>query len=119
MTDRTSLARKLNRHFKTESSEHWIRLLEAAGLPVGRVLTLAEAFADPQARHHGMLVELDHPRAGTVRTTGSPIRLDGDQARSAGVPPTLGQDTRAILHEAGLDDATINKMIEEGRAIES
>lgn len=117
MADRDSLVRKLQRVFKTETIEHWVGLLEEAGLPVGRVLTLAEAFDDPQARHHGMLVEFDHPRAGHVRTTGSPIRVDGDPARSELTPPTLGQHTRPLLAELGVDEATIEKMIEDGRAV--
>lgn len=117
MADRESLTRKLSRVFKAEGVEYWIDLLERAGLPVGRVLTIAEAFDDPQARHHGMLVEFEHPKAGHVRTTGSPLRIDGGQARAQAIPPTLGQHTRAILSELGVDEATIEKMIEEGRAV--
>jgi crotonobetainyl-CoA:carnitine CoA-transferase CaiB-like acyl-CoA transferase len=114
-----SLVRKLSRVFKTEGVEYWITLLEQAGLPVGRVLTIPEAFDDPQARHHEMLVEFEHPTAGHVRTTGSPLRLDDSQARARALPPTLGQHTRAILREMGVDDATIETMVEEGRAVSS
>lgn len=117
MANRDSLTRKLARVFKTESVEYWVGLLDQAGLPVGRVLSIPEAFDDPQARHHGMLVEFEHPVAGHVRTTGSPLRIDGDQARSEMLPPTLGQHTRGILREVGVDSATIEKMIEEGRAV--
>lgn len=119
MADRDSLIRELSAVFETEGVEYWIDLLARAGLPVGRVLTIAEAFDDPQARHHGMLVEFEHPVAGHVRTTGSPLRIDGSQARAGAVPPTLGQHTRAILHEMGVDDTTIEKMIGEGRAVSS
>lgn len=119
MENRDSLTRKLARLFKGETVEYWIDLLEHAGLPVGRVLTIGEAFDDPQARHHDMLVEFEHPVAGHVRSTGSPLRLDGEQARSSSLPPTLGQHTRAILHEMGVDEDTIEKMIEEGRAVAS
>lgn len=119
MANRDSLVRKLSRVFKTEGAEHWIGLLEQAGLPVGHVLTLAEAFDDPQARHHDMLVEFEHPMAGHVRSTGSPLRLDGEQARSETMPPTLGQHTRDLLHEMGVDEASIEKMIDEGRAVVS
>jgi len=114
-----SLTRKLSRLFKTESVQYWVELLEQAGLPVGRVLDIAAAFDDPQARHHGMLVEFEHPVAGHVRTTGSPVRLDGEQARAMSLPPTLGQHTREILHEMGVDAQTVETMIVEGRAIES
>lgn len=114
---RESLVRKLARVFKQEGVDHWLEVLGAAGLPVGRVLTIAEAFDDPQARHHGMLVEFEHPVAGHVRTTGSPLRLDGDQAISASLPPVLGEHTRHILAEMGVDSATIDAMVSEGRAV--
>jgi len=117
MDNRESLARKLQRVFRTEPLEHWIGLLEAAGLPVGRVLELEEALTDPQARHNEMVVEIDHPVAGPVRTTGSPIRLGGSPARAPGTPPTLGQHTRPLLLELGVDDATIDEMVEQGNAI--
>ena len=119
MDDRDSLIRKLSRVFKTDGVEYWIDLLERAGLPVGRVLTIPEAFDDPQARHHGMLVEYEHPMAGHVRTTGSPLRLEGEQARSSALPPTLGEHTRGILAEMGVDADTIETMIDEGRAVTS
>ena len=117
MSNRDSLSRKLARVFKSEEVEYWMELLGNAGLPVGRVLTLAEAFDDPQARHHEMLVEFEHPTAGHVRTTGSPIRLDGGTSMSDAIPPVLGQHTRAILAEVGVDSGTIDKMITEGKAV--
>ncbi len=117
MANVESLTRKLARLFKTRPAEYWIGLLEQAGLPVGRVLTITEAFDDPQARHHGMLVESEHPVAGHIRSTGSPLRLDGEQARAESLPPLLGQHTRAVMKEMGVDAATIEKMIDEGRAV--
>jgi formyl-CoA transferase/CoA:oxalate CoA-transferase len=117
MTNVESLTRKLARLFKTRPAEYWISLLEQAGLPVGRVLTITEAFDDPQARHHGMLVESEHPVAGHVRSTGSPLRLDGEQARAESLSPLLGQHTRSVLKEMGVDSATIEKMIGERRAV--
>ena len=117
MANRESLTRKLARVFKTEGVEYWVELLGNAGLPVGRVLTLAEAFDDPQARHHDMLIEFEHPVAGHMRTTGSPIRLDGSTSVADDIPPVLGQHTRSILAEVGIDEGTIEKMIVEGKAI--
>lgn len=117
MADREPLVRKLQRVFRTEGVEHWIELLGQAGLPVGRVLTLSEAFDDPQARYHDMLVEYEHPVAGHVRTTGSPIRIDHAATRSVSLPPMLGANTRSILAEAGVDPGTVQQMIDDGKAI--
>jgi crotonobetainyl-CoA:carnitine CoA-transferase CaiB-like acyl-CoA transferase len=117
MAGRPALIRKLSTVFKTEKADHWVSLLGEAGLPVGHVLDLVDALTDPQARHNEMLVEYEHPIAGKVRTTGSPIHLDGSPARAQSMPPLLGADTRAILAETGVDSATIEKMITEGTAV--
>ena len=119
MVNRIQLARKLGNVFKAESAEYWIDLLEQVGLPAGRVLTLAEAFDDPQARHNEMLVELEHPVAGGIKLTGSPIRVDGAPARADLSPATLGQHTMPILRELGVDDGTIEQMVEAGTAVVS
>lgn len=115
--NRQTLVRKLDRVFKTREAEHWITLFEQIGLPVGRVLTIPEAFDDPQARYHGMLVEYEHPTAGQVRTTGSPIRYDDRQAITPDLPPVLGQHTVAILKEMGVDEASIGKLVSAGKAV--
>jgi len=119
MSNRAQLARKLSNVFKTEIAEYWIDLLEQVGLPAGRVLTVPEALHDPQARHNEMLVELEHPVAGRIQVTGSPIRVDGAPARNDTPPATLGQHTRPILRELGVDDSTIEQMVEAGTAVVS
>lgn len=119
MDNRVQLARKLGNVFKSRSAEEWIDLLEQVGLPAGRVLTLAEAFDDPQARHNQMLVELEHPVAGPIKLTGSPIRVDGTPARTDAAPATLGQHTMPILRELGVDSGTIEQMVEAGTAVVS
>ena len=117
MENRDSLVEKLTEIFSREPAERWVEGLGQAGLPVGRVLTIAEAFDDPQARQHDMLVEFDHPVAGRVRTTGSPIRIDGSTARAERLPPLLGQHTRAVLAEMGVSTAIIDQMLEAGKAV--
>ncbi len=119
MERRDQLVRKLARIFKTEPAAYWIDLFDQVGLPTGRVLTLSESLADPQARHNQMLVEMEHPTAGPIQVTGSPIKIDGSPARSGSPPMPLGRHTRSLLAELGLDASTIDEMIEAGTAIVS
>jgi crotonobetainyl-CoA:carnitine CoA-transferase CaiB-like acyl-CoA transferase len=119
MANRAKLTRVLSKIFAVEMAEHWVELLGEAGIPVGRVLSLSEAFDDPQSRHHGMLVEFEHPVAGLVQTTGSPIRINESQARADRIPPTLGQHTKELLIELGVDTDTASAMIADGRAVAS
>jgi crotonobetainyl-CoA:carnitine CoA-transferase CaiB-like acyl-CoA transferase len=55
--------------------------------------------------------------AGKVKTTGSPIHLDGAPARAGSMPPTMGSHTRAILAEMGVDEGSIEEMIAGRRAV--
>jgi crotonobetainyl-CoA:carnitine CoA-transferase CaiB-like acyl-CoA transferase len=114
---RQTLVRKLARVFATKEAEHWISLLGQAGLPAGRILNLLQALDDPQARHHGMRLGFDHPVAGPVTTTGSPMRVDDQPAVSTSTPPMLGEHTKPILRELGVDAETVAKMVAEGRAV--
>ena len=63
----------------------WIERLNRAGVPCGRVMDLAEVFADPQVQAQEMVVEIDHPGHGPVRMTGFPIKLSRDACPPA--PP--------------------------------
>lgn len=76
--------------FAARTTDHWLEELVEIGLPIGRILTLPEVWEDPQVRHNEMVVEYDHPVAGTFRMIGSPIRLDGRATTNPIPPPPLG-----------------------------
>ncbi len=90
LAERQRLESILEPIFASETTSHWLELFNDAGLPCGRVLTLPEVWDDPQVRHNEMVYTYEHPAAGPVRGLGSPIRIDGRQARSQTPPPELG-----------------------------
>jgi crotonobetainyl-CoA:carnitine CoA-transferase CaiB-like acyl-CoA transferase len=77
----------------------WLAKWEGAGIPCGRVRTVAEALDNPQVTARGLLVETEHPVIGKGRYVGSPIHLDGATRSSRRAPPRLGQHTGEVLHE--------------------
>ena len=84
---------------RTRPAAEWLRLLEAAGIPCGRVRTVAEALDGEQVEARGLLLDVEHPRLGRRRFVGSPIALDGAGRGSRRPPPLLGQHTEEILAE--------------------
>ena len=84
---------------KTRTVSEWLAALENAGVPCGRVRTVAEALDHPQIAARGLIVDLDHPAAGRGRYVGSPIHLTDAQRTSPLPPPTLGQHTDEVLRE--------------------
>ena len=80
---------------------HWLALCEEAGIPAGPIYSVPEALADPHALARGMVQELEHPRAGRVKALGNPVKLSKSPATMRKSAPELGEDTDAILREAG------------------
>ncbi|HUG52026.1 MAG TPA: CaiB/BaiF CoA-transferase family protein [Vicinamibacteria bacterium] len=98
----------------TRRAAQWLAAWEAAGIPCGRVRTVAEALDMPQVAARGLLVEVDHPVVGPGRYVGNPIHLDGTTRASSRPPPALGQHTGAVLEELGLGPSEIAALRQEG-----
>ena len=107
----------LNEKLATATTETWLDRMEKAGLPAGPVLDILEMQADPQALARDMIVELDHPGAGPVKTLGHPVKFSETPASIRSAAPVLGQHSREVLSEAGYDAAAIDAMITAGAVI--
>ena len=104
---RSAINSEINARTRTQTVAHWIAQLNAAGVPCGRVLNVAEVFDDPQTQHQQMRVNIEHPQLGRMDVLGFPIKFTGDPCRMHRPPPLLGADTEAILGEIGRDQAAI------------
>ncbi len=95
--------------------EHWLELMEASGIPAGPILDVGQTLEHPQVQARGMVVSLPHPTAGTVKVTGSPIRLSDTPAEVGPAPPLLGQHSDEILSEIlGMSQEEIDRLREQG-----
>jgi len=89
--------------------------LNAAGVPVGDVRTVAETLQDPQIAARDMIATLHHPTVGDLRVLGTPLKLSDTQGDVRTPPPTLGQHTDAILRDdLGFSEARIRSLRESG-----
>jgi formyl-CoA transferase/CoA:oxalate CoA-transferase len=94
---RTELITRLQEVFLTRSYEEWEALLLDHGIPVGAINRLDQVVEHPQVKARGMIVESDHPVAGSVRSVGIPIKLS-ETPGSVRIPaPLLGQHTDEVL----------------------
>ena len=93
----------------TQPKAHWLAAFEARGIPCGPINTYAEAFADPQVQSRQMVVELDHPTLGRMRTLGSPIKMSDTPPIVERRAPLLGEHTEEVLREIGLNEEEIRR----------
>jgi CoA:oxalate CoA-transferase len=91
----------VNEKIRQRPVKEWMVDLNAAGVPCGRVMDLSEVFSDPQIWAQDMVLDVEHPGAGTVRMTGFPVKLSDTPARLRLPAPALGADTEAVLRELG------------------
>lgn len=87
--------------FLTRSTEEWLKLLVAAGVPAGRVLAGPQVFEHPQLTANGVVLQTRDPRAGRLRMMGFPLRLSRTPARLRRHAPALGADTVGVLRDIG------------------
>lgn len=94
---RDALLAELEPIFRTRTTAEWIALL-LGQVPCAPVNDVAQALADEQVAHRNMVVSVEHPRYGTLREVGCPIKIDDIEPRYA-PGAALGADTEAILGE--------------------
>ena len=109
-----ALRARLDAEFRKKTVAHWLLLLRGAGLPCGEVRTVPQALADPQLAARGMILELEHPKAGRIRQTGSPLKLSAAGGSPASAPPLRGQHNAEVYGRIlGLPDSDLDQLARE------
>jgi len=98
----------------TKEAEFWLSKFREAEIPCGPINYVDETLNDPQVRARGMIVELEHPLIGTVRSLGNPLRFSATPVTYRLPPPTLGQHNEEILAGLGYTKVEIEKLRGEG-----
>jgi crotonobetainyl-CoA:carnitine CoA-transferase CaiB-like acyl-CoA transferase len=91
VANREALIAELQEEFGKRPAEEWAEKMRAGGVPSGPVNTLADVFTDEHVLGSGILQELDHPSAGSLKMLASPVIIDGKRLPIRYPPPTLGQ----------------------------
>ena len=114
LTNRLELAAALAPIFKRRSTADWLARLEAIGVPAGPVLDVKEMHQDPQTLAREMVVEVEHPEAGPVRSIGLPVKFSQTPGVLDRPAPLLGQHSREVLAEEGYTAAEIDALVASG-----
>lgn len=97
--NREQLVPILEEILRTRPGEEWLRLLSEAQVPCGPINTLERLFADPQVVARNMVVEMDHPTVGRLRSIGNPVKTPLMDEGPFEPPPLHGQHTDLVLRE--------------------
>ncbi len=113
---RAALTTELEAALAARSAAAWEEQLAAVSVPAGRVVSVAEALAQPQIRERGLVHEVDLglPERSSIRVLGSALRVEGEALGPAGSPPRRGQHTDEVLGELGYSPLTRSALKEAG-----
>jgi crotonobetainyl-CoA:carnitine CoA-transferase CaiB-like acyl-CoA transferase len=110
--NRGELIPLLQDRLRERPAEEWVELLDAAGVPVGKVRTVPEALIAAAEAGHAATRRVEHPSAGVLELVGSPIW--GVTEAPPSPPPLLGEHTAQVLRELGRSDGEISGLAERG-----
>lgn len=114
LNNREILVPMLAERFRQNNCAEWIEQLKAAGIPCGPIYSPSQALADEHVLARGMIVNLEHPLLGMIRSIGSPLNLSDTPVNYRQPPPLLGEHTSEILSELGYSSAMQAKLQEKG-----
>jgi len=112
MANREALETAMDAVFTTATTDHWVAVLEAAGVPCGPVYNYRQMFADPQVEHRGLVQYASDPELGEVPHIRTPIKI-GETIRVRAVAPKLGQHNAEIFSRLGLTPADLATLREK------
>jgi crotonobetainyl-CoA:carnitine CoA-transferase CaiB-like acyl-CoA transferase len=97
----------------TKTTNDWVEVLEAAGVPCGPVYDYAQMFADPQIRHRGLVQYASDAELGEVPHIRTPVKI-GEGVRVRTVAPKLGQHNAEIFGHLGVSEVEMRELRNRG-----
>ena len=99
-----------------KTSAEWLVIFRAADVPAGPYNSIDGLLDDPHLRAVEFIGTEEHPSEGRIHRTRVANIFSGGMREDPLPAPRIGEHTRAILAEAGCDEATIDAMLESGAA---
>jgi len=111
----------LRERFAVLTAKELSTRFEAAGLPYAPITKPQDLFDDPHLLATGGLTPVTLPSDASgagqevhTHTPLLPLRMNGERLPLRHAPPSIGQDTEALLRELGYDSAQIQRMVQDG-----
>ncbi len=96
----------------TKTTQEWLDIFAETKVPVIVVNSLEDLFNDPHLEAVDFWQSFEHPTEGQLKMPGFPSKFSKTPASIRKHAPKLGEHSKEILAEAGIDEETINKMVD-------
>ena len=115
LANRDELNEIISKILIKNDSDHWINKLNKVGVPCGPINDIAQMFGDEQVKELNMVRKVQHKRLGELNVVRQPLNFsDFVQPEQLDHPaPDLGQHTKEILTEFGINDEVIKDLVKK------
>ncbi|GHF20635.1 hypothetical protein GCM10017044_14420 [Kordiimonas sediminis] len=101
VTNQAELASILTDITRQRTSAEWLESLPKIAVPCGPINTIEQALEDPQVKARGMVIDMEHSTAGSIKGLANPLKFSETPIVYGKAPPTLGEDTDTLKKEFG------------------
>ncbi len=108
------LEREIEAVLTTDNTAHWVEKMDAAQVPGGPVYGYDEIMKDPHIAARKMVLDIDHPKIGPMKTIGLPIKSTGELTAVRKAAPWLGQHSEEVVRSLGYADGDVASLFEAG-----
>jgi crotonobetainyl-CoA:carnitine CoA-transferase CaiB-like acyl-CoA transferase len=109
-----ALEQEIEAVLTTQPTAHWVEKLDAAEVPGGPVFGYGEIMQDAHIKARNMVVDMDHPIIGRMKTIGLPIKSTGELTAIRKPAPWLGQHSAEVLRTIGYAGTDIDALFAGG-----
>ena len=97
------------------TQEEAIDYLVKIGIPVAPVYDLNDIENDPHVKARDMIIEVEHPEAGKIKTVNFPVKFSETPVENIKPAPTFGQHSGEVLRDLlGYSEDKLRELEREG-----
>ncbi len=111
---KAALFEEVKNIFKSKTRAEWIDVMRDADCCCEPVLSLGEALAHEQTKARELVRETSTPTDGLIKQLGFSYRLSDTPPRVNTLSPELGEHTRELLAQIGINHEEHERLIHEG-----
>ncbi|MEO1654986.1 MAG: CaiB/BaiF CoA-transferase family protein, partial [Bacteroidota bacterium] len=100
--------------FKSQDADYWHKFGMEQDLLINVIREVSELEDDPQVKSRSLIQEMEHSKAGKVKSIGQPLKFSKTPAQAFWPAPLLGEDSLALMQEMGVSQTRIQEMIVKG-----
>ena len=100
----------MNELMETKTVQEWMIIFDENNIMAGPVNNIEQVVQDPHIREREMFIDVEHPRAGTMKVVGTPMKFSRTPCRIEKASPELGEHNQEVfsgwlnLSEEEIDD---------------